>query len=73
VGSWLVLHGHDAVRLQVTRPSADFDPAATEAELARVLNRAGVHPDVDVSVEVVPAIEVAGGGKAARFRAMGTP
>ncbi len=70
VGSWQVLHGFEVVRLQVTRPAAGFDGAVTQAELARTLHEAGVHHDVDVVVEVVPMIEAAAGGKAARFRAI---
>jgi phenylacetate-coenzyme A ligase PaaK-like adenylate-forming protein len=68
VDSWIVRHDPDALRLEVTAPSDDFDRAGVRAQLADVLSAAGAHRDVDVRVEVVEAIEAGPGGKAARFR-----
>ncbi|HET8931226.1 MAG TPA: hypothetical protein VFN21_11260, partial [Acidimicrobiales bacterium] len=67
VGSWIVHHGPDALRLEVTSPADDFDASAVRGQLADALARAGAHRDVDVSVEKVATIEAGPGGKAARF------
>lgn len=68
VGSWVVHHGPDALHLEVTAPSDDFDRAGVRTQLADVLAAAGAHRDVDVRVMVAETIEAGPGGKAARFR-----
>lgn len=73
VGSWIVHHGADTLRLQVTGPADEFDASALRGQLVDALARAGAHRDVDVSIEVVPGIEAGPGGKAARFRRVAGP
>ena len=68
VGSWLVVHGPELMRLMVSTPAAGFDASATEAELKRTLSDAGAHRRVEVRVEVVEAIETSASGKATRFQ-----
>lgn len=73
VGSWIVHHGPDTLRLEVTDPSESFDAPMLGKHLSDVLTRAGAHRDVDVSVEMVATIEAGPGGKAARFRRVEEP
>lgn len=69
VGSWVVHHDTDRLRLSVTTPAATFDADSTRDRLLEALAGAGVPGTVEVTVEVVDAIPATGGGKAARFRA----
>jgi len=73
VGSWIVRHDPDALHLEVTAPSGDFDASSVRAQLAEVLATAGAHRGVDVRVDVVASIDAGPGGKAARFRRRGEP
>ncbi len=71
VGSWIVHHRPDVLRVRIAAPGPAFDPDTLRADLGAALTRAGADPTIAIRVEHVESIPTGPGGKASRFGPLG--